>query len=89
MAIVTGLQFDDLPAGGASFSGKGLEDRPRRISIGNAGNKCGRNAGPAIGQKKKWLLKATQTEITQPSAHEIRRLAGLQSPEIEVALPAR
>ena len=88
MAVVAGLQFDDLPAGGASFSGKRLEERSCWISFRNAGNKRCWNPRLLIGQKTKRLLKATQTEITQPRAHEITRFAWLQSPEIKLALAA-
>ena len=63
MAVVTSLQFSDLPAGSTSFSGKGLEERPRRISFRNASNEGGWNAGLAIGRKTKRFLKATQTKI--------------------------
>jgi hypothetical protein len=88
MAVVAGLQFDDLPAGGASFSGKRLEERSCRIPFRNTGNKRCWNPRPLIGHKTKRLLKATQTEITQPRAHEITRFAWLQSPEIKLALAA-
>ena len=38
MAVVASLQFGDLPTGGASFFGKRLEERPRRISFRNSAN---------------------------------------------------
>ncbi len=37
--------------------------------------------------RRKLLLKATQTKITQPGAHEVTCLAGLESPEVQVARP--
>ena len=88
VTIVASLQFDDLPAGSASFSGKGLEERFCGISFRDAPNESGWNAGFPIGRKTKRLLKATQAEITQPGAYEITRLAWLQSPEIKLAFPA-
>jgi len=45
MAVVTSFQFGDLPTAGASFSGKRLEERPRRIPFRNASNEDGWNAG--------------------------------------------
>src|ERR1700690_1270861 len=71
MAVVASLQFSDLPAGSTSFSGEPLEERPRRISFRNAGNEGGWNARLPIGRKTNRLLKATQTKIAQPGAHEI------------------
>ena len=89
MTVVASVQFGDIPAGSTSLLKEWLEKRPRRISFRNTGNKCGRNAGLAISRKRKRILKATQTKITQPRADEITRIAWLQSPEIELALPAR
>ncbi len=89
MAVVAGLHFSDRPAGSASFCGKRRKERPRRISFRNAGNERGRNAGLAIGRKRKRLFKTAETEITQPRAHKITGLTRLQSPEIKLALPAR
>ena len=89
MAVVASLHFCHLPAGSASLCGKWREERPRRISFGDAGNVGGWNARFAIGRKRKRLLEATQSEITEPRAHEISRLAWLQPPEIELAFPAR
>jgi|SRR5579872_1457735 len=89
MAVVSRIQFGDLPAGSASLAGKGLEKRPGWISFRNAGNKSGWNAGLPIDWKTDRFLKATQTKIAQSRTHKLTRLAGLQSPKIKVALPAR
>ncbi len=89
MAVVARLQFSDLPAGSASLACKGLEKWPGGISFCNTGNESGWNAGFAIGWKMQRFFKATQTKIAQSRSHKLTRLAGLQSPKIEMALPAR
>ena len=89
MAVVASLHFSNLPAGSASLRRKWREERPRGISFCDASNKGGRNARLPICRKRKRLLETTQTEITEPRAHEFSRLAWLQSPEIELALAAR
>jgi len=77
VAVVTSIQFSDLPAGTASFGGKRSEEGSRRICFRNAGYECSGHAGLAIGGKGEWFFKATQTEIAQPGPHEITRLTWL------------
>ena len=88
MAVVASLQLGDLPAGSASFCGKRREEWPCRISFRHAAYISRGNAGLPVSRKTKRLLKATQTEIAQSRAHEIPRLARLQSPEIKLSFSA-
>jgi hypothetical protein len=89
MAVVTGLQLGNLPTRGTRFAGKRLEERPSRISFRDASDESSRYAGPAIGCKTKGLLKAAQTEVTEPRAYEITRFTWRQSPRIQLPLGAR
>jgi len=89
MTVVAGLYFGDLPAGSTGFCGKRREGWFCRISVRNTTNEGGGDAGLPIGGKRKRLLKAAQTEITQPGTDEITRGAWLQSPEIKLTFATR
>ena len=86
MAVVASLQFGDLPTGGASFLGKRLEERPRRVFFRNTAYEGGRNTGPAVLPKTQRFLEAAETEITKSLAHKISRLSGFESPEIQLTI---
>ena len=86
MAVVAAIDCRDVPAQSTRLLGEGREERPRRIVFRNAGDECGLKGSLSIGWKMDGFLKAAQTEMTQPRTHEIAGFAGLESPEIELAL---
>ena len=89
MAVVTCVHFMDLPTASASFLGKRFEERPRRVSLRNAADEGCRNMSLVVLLKTKRLLKAAQTEVTQPLAYKVSRFSWLESPKIELAFSAR
>ena len=75
VTIVAGMHFVNLPPVSASFLGKRLEERPRRVLFRNTAYESGRNTGPAVLPKTQRFLEAAETEITQSLAHKISRFS--------------
>src|SRR5580692_12568788 len=71
MAVMASLYLDDLPAGSASFSGKRLEERPRRISFCNARNESRTGGPPSRKQREKDGAPRCSYEKGQASSQRI------------------